>query len=124
MNWINDTYCQETAHTLRIPIIEGVHKDGRFYIRKKYLVRAKLTGKKLVIYEKKGDKKEYLATVSEWMKGSKPMDKEFKIKGHPMRLYGNILSKFLYEEKKEISFDLFSTLVKIYETRKSQMSKM
>lgn len=84
----------ETANTIKIEI-EEKPIAGMFYIRDKYLKRAKATGKRLVL-EYQGEK--YTATYKEWMAGAKRMEKEFLIPGSPMILFGNYIKKFPYKE--------------------------
>ena len=60
------------------------------FIRDKYIKQARRTGKKLHITIP-GVIEGYF-TASEWMKNAKRMEKEFKIPGHPMILYGNYVT--------------------------------
>lgn len=90
----------ETPNTIHIKIVEPPIA-GMFYIRDKWLKKAKETKKKIVL-EYNGEK--YVATYKEWMKGAKKMEKVFLIKEQPMVLFGNYIRRFLKQNLQPISW--------------------
>lgn len=76
--------------TIDVVIYKPMH--GSFvYIRDLYILKAQREHKYLKITIP--GVAETVCTPFQWLKGSKIMDKEFKIKGQPMRLYGNYVNR-------------------------------
>lgn len=88
----------ETQHTIRIKI-EEPPIAGVFYIRDKWLDKAKRFNKKIVL-EYEGQI--YITSYKEWMKGAKKMEKVFLIPDRPMLLWGQYIEKFKKKPEPEI----------------------
>lgn len=61
------------------------------YVRDKYIKEAKNKNCRLKI---SCPTETCLVTADEWLKDAKMIEKEFLIPGHPMKLYGNLISRF------------------------------
>lgn len=110
-------FVTETRNTIHIKILEDPIA-GVFYIRDKYLKRAKLTGKKLVI---EYNEKKYICTYKEWMKGAKRMEKIFLIPNQPMILWGQYIAKFKKKKEPEIVSNVMQSITSMPEKYRLQI---
>lgn len=75
-----------------IDIVINKPMFGTFvYVRELYILKAQREHRFLKITIP--GVAEIICTPSQWLENAKIMDKEFKIKGEPMRLYGNYVVK-------------------------------